>query len=167
MPQTPIARPTPTTPAIRSRTPLALLATAGVCLTLATAHAQSTIEWASPVDGAFGAAGNWLPAVVPGATDTAVLGGVGPYTVFLESTRTIDVLRLPNPDAILMLNPSRDLTVSGLTGDGMVVVSDDASSSVSELRVVEGVTLQGRVLLNGRDAARAILRPTTGAATLG
>ncbi|MFI4916213.1 MAG: GC-type dockerin domain-anchored protein, partial [Phycisphaerales bacterium JB060] len=38
---------------------------------------------------------------------------------------------------------------------------------VSELRVVEGVTLQGRVLLNGRDAARAILRPTTGAATLG
>ena len=44
-------------------------------------HAQNTIQWASPVDGNFGVAGNWFPSAVPDELDTTVLGCVGPDVV--------------------------------------------------------------------------------------
>ncbi|UYV11877.1 MAG: hypothetical protein NCW75_11280 [Phycisphaera sp.] len=139
----------------RPRTPLALLAGAGICLAFSAAHAQATIEWAMPVDGEFGVAGNWLPMMVPGAVDTAVLGGAGPYLVTLGAPTLVDTVLLSNPEASLLVRPGAALTVGGLTGTGALLISDGTSTSAAELLVEDRATIDADIRLDGTRSDRA------------
>ncbi|OAB63968.1 hypothetical protein AY599_16350 [Leptolyngbya valderiana BDU 20041] len=154
-----------TAAAIRPRTPLALLAAVGLCLTATApaAHAQSTIEWASPVDGDFSVAGNWLPMMVPGAMDTAVLGGVGAYEVRVGGSRELAMADLSNARASIQISRGRTLTLGGLRGGGEIIVGDGMSvTSFTTLRTRDGAELDGVVRLNGQAATFARLEDTSG-----
>ena len=115
------------------------------------ALAQAAIEWASPVDGDFGDAANWLPAVVPGAVDTAVLGRMGPYRVTLDNSVTLGAVMLPNPEVSLLVSPRTSLTLGGLSGTGEIIVRGGALLDHATLFAQSGATMNGRVRLAGED----------------
>ncbi len=148
-----------TRPSIHAITALGLCASAGL--------AQSDIEWASPVDGDFGVAANWLPAVVPGATDTAVLGGTGPYTVRAESV-AVGSLVLANPAASLRVLPGASLTLAGsMSGSGEVVVGDGLSSDNASVLLQDTAVIRGVVRLNGLASTDAVIRNPGGLSVVG
>ena len=157
MPRIPTTSPRPpmalTPAAIRSRTPLAILAAAGLAMLAATTpstHAQSTIEWAMPVDGDFGVAANWFPSVVPGATDTAVLGGVGPYVVTISADGAADSLDLTNPlTEAHLLNAVTFELATGLFGPGKFVVNPTTSRDDAMLNLGSGAIVETTVQLAG------------------
>ncbi|MFI4917206.1 MAG: GC-type dockerin domain-anchored protein [Phycisphaerales bacterium JB060] len=168
MPQNP--PPTTTASANATRTPLAIVAAAGLALLAASAssvHAQSTIAWASPVDGDFDIAANWLPMVVPGASDTALLGGVGAYLVTLHAPAPVGTLVLQNPDASLLVRPGAALTVGGLSGAGSLRISDATSTSAAELLVEDGGSIDAAIRLGGTRTDRARIIGLGSSHTLG
>ncbi len=154
MPQTPT---TPITPAIRSRTPLAIAAAAGLAMLTPLAHAQATIEWASPVDGDFGVAPNWFPAVVPGALDTARLSGIGTYVVDINAPRTIAALDITQLEIIAAVAGGASLALDRYEGAGTLLINRTASDSTALLRVPDAAVIDADVRLNSRpgDAATA------------
>ena len=153
-------------PAIRSRTPFIVLAAAGLAVLAPLAHAQSTMEWASPVSGDFSEAANWFPAVVPGPMDTAVLGGAGPYIVTQDVTVELAELLLTNPAASLQLR-GRSLTLDGLEGPGEVVVQGTPGGGFSTyLFARDGAILNGRIRLAGSGHSQAIVEPVDDAAAI-
>ncbi|MEO1279666.1 MAG: hypothetical protein AAFV77_11985, partial [Planctomycetota bacterium] len=137
--------------------PLALL-TAGVLCCTPAAHAQGTIEWASPVDGDFGDSTKWSPMVVPGPLDTALLAGGGPYTVRV-GTRTVGLVGI-NRDVTLAVLSSRSLTLGGYAGEGTLLVNESGSTSTSEVFLPDEAMFTGRVRLNGSQPSDARLRRT-------
>lgn len=158
----PTAKRTPTSTTPGSRTPLAILVAAGLAMLSPTAHAQSTFEWASPVDGDFSVAANWFPSVVPGELDTAVLGGVGRYVVTLDVSVPLAELQLTNPEASLQLQ-GRSLTVRGLEGPGEVVVRGTPGAGHSTYLFANGgATLNGRIGLAGAGYSGAIVEAEDG-----
>ncbi|MEO1279348.1 MAG: hypothetical protein AAFV77_10375, partial [Planctomycetota bacterium] len=132
-----------TTPAL-----LAMTLISGVGL------AQTTIEWAAPVDGEFGIAANWSPPVVPGPLDTVVLGGVGAYIVSVD-TRQFGLLNVPNPEAMLRVMPESFVSITGYAGEGTVVVGDSFSPRSASLRILGGGTIDGEIRLDGSESFRA------------
>ncbi|MEQ9096820.1 MAG: GC-type dockerin domain-anchored protein [Phycisphaerales bacterium] len=140
-----------TRPSVYAISALGLVASAGL--------AQSTFRWASPVDGDFEVAANWLPAVVPGATDTAVLGGVGAYTVF-AAVGDVGVIDLANPDATLQIVPgpsgSPTFAVGDVMGSGVLQIGTGVfgESARMNLRGLLDATvvLPGRAVLYSGDA---------------
>ncbi|MFI4871534.1 MAG: GC-type dockerin domain-anchored protein [Phycisphaerales bacterium JB061] len=125
-------------------------AISALALTASVGLAQSAIEWASPVDGDFGVATNWFPAVVPGEFDTAVLGGVGAYTVF-ATDGTLAALDLANPDAVLQVGRPRSggtpFTIAHVTGPGVLQVSSGREGESARVNI-DGV-LDAHVRLPG------------------
>ncbi|MFI4882136.1 MAG: hypothetical protein ACIAQU_06080, partial [Phycisphaerales bacterium JB064] len=140
---------------IRSRSPLVLLMMAGLGSLVSAARAQSTIEWAIPVDGDFAVAGNWLPMVVPGASDTAVLGGLGPYLVTVHVPTPVGAILLENPEASLLVRPGASLTVGELMGAGELLIGDGTSTESAELVVEDGATIEAAIRLGGTRTDRA------------
>lgn len=144
-------------PAIRSRSPFTVLAAAGLAGLAPLAHAQSTMEWASPVTGDFSEAANWFPAIVPGPMDTAVLGGTERYVVTQDVSVELAELLLTNPEASLQLQ-GRSLTVGGLEGPGEVVVRGTPGAGFSTyLYANGGATLNGRITLAGAGYSGAVV----------
>lgn len=143
---------------------IAVLTAAGMLCAAPTARAQSTIEWASPVDGDFSEVLNWFPAVVPGAMDTAVLGGAGPYVVMQNVVGgEVANLLLTNPQATLRVPSGRSLTVGGLKGPGEVIVQDTPGGRFSARIIArDGATLNGRIRLAGFGDAQAIVEAQGG-----
>ncbi|MFI4882494.1 MAG: GC-type dockerin domain-anchored protein [Phycisphaerales bacterium JB064] len=135
-----------------------------VCVLLAcagAAHGQATIEWAATADGLFSQPSNWLPAVVPGVMDTAVLGRTGAYLVMLDTSPTIAGLTLANPDAMLGIDNGRILTISAdghVAGPGAVLVNVSGGSSTTRLQLRSNAVLNTSVLLNTPAAAGPGLR---------
>jgi hypothetical protein len=134
---------------------MAVLATAGAAVLTPALRAQSTIEWATPADGDFAAASNWLPMVVPGAMDTAVLGGFGPYIVTVDTSTAVGAVMLPNPEASLLVRPGASLTVGELMGTGEVLMSDGSSTNAAELLVEDRATIDASIRLRGTRTDRA------------
>src|SRR5690349_12278357 len=67
--------------------PMALMACAGVAVSLAGVARGQTINWAAAVSGDWGVVGNWSPMNVPdNSGEDAVLGLTGPYTVSFTGT---------------------------------------------------------------------------------
>jgi len=156
--------------ATRSRTPLALLAVAGlgaVGAVAQSASAQRTIEWASPVDGDFAVAGNWLPMAVPGANDTALLGGVGPYLVTVWAPTPVGMVLLASPQASLLVRPGASLTVGELEGEGTLRLSDGTSTTPAELLVENRGTIDAEIFLGGTRLDRARIVGLGSSHTLG
>ncbi len=148
-------------PAIHQQAAPAMLVSAGLAvlgLTAPCALAQSTIEWAIPVDGDFAVASNWLPAAVPGAMDTAVLDGFGPYLVTVNGLTPVGTVLLQNPEASLLVRPGASLTVGELRGAGKLLISDGTSDSQAELIVENGVTIDANIRLGGTRTDRARIR---------
>ena len=154
----------------RSRIPLILFTAAGLGVLgigVQTASAQSSIEWASPVDGDFAVAGNWLPMAVPGERDTAVLGGFGPYLVSVNAATPVDTVLLSNPEASLLLRPGATLSVGDLSGPGSVRISDGSSTVPAELAVANRGAIDAAIVLDGTRLDRARLVGLGSSHTLG
>ena len=138
--------PSPQTP--RFRTPLAILAAAGLGIT--SAQAQSVMEWASPVDGDYSVAGNWLPAVVPAWEDTAVLGGDAAYTVTVGEWWQPGHIELANPEATILVRNGATLNFdTGVTGPGVIEVSDGVTTEDYAVLWPFNATVDTLVRLNG------------------
>ena len=129
----------------------AFLALVTFALTANASLAQSTIEWAAPIDGDFDLAANWLPAVVPGQFDTALLGGVGPYTV-LATAGIVGTVNLSNPDVVMqVLRPigvSDPLILNQLFGSGEVWLGSGVAGESAVLQITDG-TMDAHIRLRG------------------
>ena len=140
-----------------ARSPQRALAThvlAMLLLGASVGHAQSSIEWASPIDGDFGSACNWSPTAVPGPGDTARLGDAGAYTVRV-GTRSVRLLHLANPEASLAIEPGELLTISGTYGPGTIVVNADQSADNAGLELQGTSPISARVTLNSSPDIRS------------
>ncbi|MFI4915727.1 MAG: GC-type dockerin domain-anchored protein, partial [Phycisphaerales bacterium JB060] len=101
---------------------------------------------------------------VPGAMDTAVLGGVGPYVVSVNATTTVGGAMLPNPEAVLLVSPSRNLTVGDSAGTGTILVNNGMSTATSTLFIADDAVFDSVVRLNdGSGTSDAEIRTTSGA----
>ncbi|MFI4915639.1 MAG: GC-type dockerin domain-anchored protein [Phycisphaerales bacterium JB060] len=155
----------------RTRRPLALPSAAVLALTFvsASASAQQTIEWARTIGGDFDVAGYWLPGVVPGPADTAVLGVVVPdrrYTVAIDQDASVAHLWLSNPLATLSIGPGANFMVGQqISGPGALVVNAERSFLTARLRLGDGAKIGTSVLLNaqaGRSGGAIIERAGSG-----
>ncbi|MCA9298395.1 MAG: hypothetical protein KDA28_04975, partial [Phycisphaerales bacterium] len=132
-----------------------------LCLATGTTTAVGqVIDWAAPLDGSWNAPANWNPADVPDlTTDEAILGLVGPYTVFSDVHSFIGRLSITNDEARLHLPSGRIFRVmSGLTNEGTILVNDTASIFNASLLVTSDATIDGTgsIVLNaGNETADA------------
>ncbi|MEQ8317352.1 MAG: GC-type dockerin domain-anchored protein [Phycisphaerales bacterium] len=132
-------------------TAAAVLAIAGLAMITTKSHSQSTMEWAMPVDGDFGEASNWFPAVVPSVFDTAVFGGVGAYVVRVTGRGDVGSVELTNPQAAVQIeNGGRLFVYERTRGPGVFAVSDGVTTDgVAVLYASSGALIDGLVRLDG------------------
>lgn len=125
------------------------------------------VNWAAAVNGSWGTAGNWNPAVVPNNSGVDTYNafinavGVNPYTVTLNLPVTVNKLDLLSPIAELhlanqTLNVLGDFrldstaTLSGLTpGSADFTVGGDAKISGGTIAHVPNFNTNGRLLFLG------------------
>ena len=72
-----------------------------LALALAGPVSAATITWTNTAGGNWTAATNWSPNLVPTTGDTAVVSGVGPFTIRVDGTVGVDSVILNNPNATL------------------------------------------------------------------
>jgi len=108
--------------------------------------AGQTASWLSALDGDWEDPANWDTNDVPNSTtESAALGLIGPYSVFLTSSRTIDALSILNPDATLEINPSRALGLAGsvLQNDGTIWINPAGSVFDTKLTLLNTASITG------------------------
>ncbi len=130
----------------RSLSICALVAAAGMAMPVQAA------DWASPVDGNWNIAANWLPADIPNVVgEDANLGFATPYTVFVSNSFTISAMNITNTNAVASLGNITLTLNDNLANQGMVIVNDNGNSFNSALRFgVDAALLgSGSVFLNG------------------
>ena len=97
-----------------------LLAAALLSLTASAA----TLTW-SGGNGSWGDPMKWSPQIVPGAADTAVIGGADALIVRVDGSHSVGTVVLSNPKTILLLQGSGKVArVLGRVGElqGFVLV---------------------------------------------
>ncbi len=130
-----------------------------LCLVAGTASSIASandINWAAPVDGFWNTAANWSPATVPtAASDVAILGLSGPYTVNLNLSPSIDGLSITNPEAVFELTAGRTMTLgsSGVFNDGWIIVNPTSVGFTTSLTLNQPATIDGSGLLTLNSAA--------------
>ena len=137
---------------------------AGFVMFVSSTHAQSTMQWAAAVDGDFGIAANWSPAMIPGPLDTAVLGGDTPYVVRSELSRSVAVVDVMNTQATFAIAGSRGLTIEEARGRGTILVNDVGAASVTDFLLRPGASVDPDIVLNapeGVPISSARLRRTS------
>ncbi len=123
---------------------LALIALAGT-----TAGAQ-VIDWLSPVDGNWSNSANWMGGNVPDtASEHAVLGLTGPYTVNLDISSTVGSLLISNPLVTLELPGSRSITLNGpLTNNGTVLLNSNQTNNPSAIIYAVDTIIDGNGVID-------------------
>ncbi len=100
-----------------------------------------TITWTNTAGGNWGAAANWNPNQVPGASDTALITSSGNYTVTLDSDVTLTSLTLGGTIGTQTLgDPSYNLSLNGasVVGSNGVVSLGGGVLAGSGLLTVNG-----------------------------
>jgi hypothetical protein len=116
-----------------------LLAAALLSLTASAA----TLTW-SGGNGSWGDPMKWSPQIVPGAADTAVIGGADALIVRVDGSHSVGTVVLSNPKTILLLQGSGQtgqamLTVAnGFVNEGIIELSSETSTYVARLTVTTG-----------------------------
>lgn len=141
-----------------------------VVLAAGAARGQQTFEWATPVSGIVEDPASWTPAGVPGELDTAVLGGVGPYSALVTASfRSMGSVRFDNDQAVLAIRSGTIGQTSGVSGPGLILVNDDSSISTASFAPLDGVVIETDIRLNtppGESLFRAgIANPLGGGAS--
>ncbi len=109
---------------------------------------------------------NWSPQFVPGAGDTAVIGGNAADTIRVDGVQSIGSIQLNNPNATLRLLPSGStgqavLTVAnGFVNAGIIELSSEVGTYVARLTVTSGT------LTNATGGLIRVLEGTGGTRTL-
>ena len=118
---------------------------AAVSAVALAAQAGGPVSWADPVDGVWGLAANWDPAVIPGASDDVLLALVGPYAVSVAtSSRSAASLTIANPDATLNINGFRTLSLFGdVANQGLIVVNANAVGAGTRLLFETDASISG------------------------
>ena len=73
---------------------------------------MATVHW-SGMSGDWSTASDWSTDTVPGPSDRAVIAAAGSYTVTVTTPEDVGSVRLNDPGAILEIQPSGTLAVSG------------------------------------------------------
>ncbi len=131
-----------------------------------TAHAGTPVAWTNPAGGVWHLASNWDPATIPGASDGVLLGLKGAYLVSITSQNASAAsLTLANPDATLVLNPGRTLTVHGpIANQGLVSINptNTAVNTTLQLNANAALTGPGHIALNGTSTRAQIIPGVAG-----
>jgi hypothetical protein len=155
---------------MRARTVIGLTATLGI----ARASLGQSLEWVSPVDGAWLDPARWSKGNVPDAqTEDAVVGLAGAFGVDLAGSGILQIrtLRLLNPAAVLRLRPEgaeRYLTVLGpvVENNGRIEVNPGAVAGRCGIAAGADVTFDGpgEIVLNAtpEDPFSATITRVTG-----
>jgi hypothetical protein len=95
--------------------------------------------------GFWGTVGSWSPADIPNTNaETALLPGAGAYTVTAAANYTVGGITISNPLAVLAINPSRIMTLSGVSvNDGTIVVNDAGTNADTRYTIGTTHTLDG------------------------
>ena len=106
-------------------------------------NAQS-IDWLNPVDGDWNTASNWAGGNIPdNASEIAVLGLSGLYSVTSNSGRSVGGLMLTNPDASLRIGSVTYSLFGDVVNDGLVSINYDASIFNSAMNFQNSATISG------------------------
>src|SRR5215471_16436380 len=150
----------------------------------------AAVRWNNAAGGNWNLPGNWLPAAVPTASDTAVIDLAGTYTVTLDVSPSIAALRVSGAPSgvqtltgttknitianassigaqgVLLLSGTCNMNGAGvLTNNGKMTVQGTASVS-SALTMANGFTNNGAIELTSSGAATtATLTVTAGTLT--
>ena len=116
----------------------ALIALAGSAV-----NAQS-INWLNPIDGDWGVAGNWDGGNIPSdASEIAVLGLSGVYTVTSNANRTVGGMMINNPDAMLDWGTNTCTLWGDIQNNGLLTLNYELSVFNSVLSFQADATISG------------------------
>tara|TARA_R110000868_G_scaffold119469_2_gene316877 strand:+ start:186851 stop:189880 length:3030 start_codon:yes stop_codon:yes gene_type:complete len=146
---------------------MALLACAIVASAGTSAGAQ-VIDWASPVDGNWNVAGNWVGGNVPNAVgEDAVLGMSGAYMVTISNNFTHGSLSIFNPDATLGLVSIYHRLNGDLFNNGTIIINVGGTVFNTHIgfEADAAISGSGEIVLNGNgsteDAQVIVTSPFT------
>jgi len=115
------------------------------------AHAGGVTSWLSPVDGNWNVDTNWSTGVIPGATDSVLLGLVGGYTVTMPASQSMASLTITNSSVQLNTGNATTTTIAGdFLNNGSVSVNFAGNISATTLRFDADSLLSGSgdIMLN-------------------
>lgn len=152
----------PSVASAHNRAVLVILVVAGMTSSVAMAQTRS---WAAPVNGNWGTASAWSPADVPDtASEEAVLGLSGAYTVSTDASYSVRSLSIPNPEAMLYVVRGTSIFVgtSGLTLTGNVLINSNPNCCTgASISLTNNSALSGSGVIFLGDPANAYLTTTT------
>jgi Secretion system C-terminal sorting domain len=102
-----------------------------LCLFLTSFSLSAQKTWTGAMDATWANAGNWMPAGVPSSTDEVLFNNAMSNTVSLAAATSVGQIKVSNNSTLILkssVTASLDLTITGATGDDLVV---DAGSSLN------------------------------------
>ncbi len=102
---------------------------------------MTTISWQNAVNANWTDAAGWSTGTVPGASDDAVIGAVGSYTITLNSSITVDIVAIGDKSATLSIsNAGGTESLAGdLINNGLIAI--DTANAAGGSTVTIGGTL--------------------------
>ncbi len=142
----------------------ALIALGVLSTTSLIAHAGGATSWLSAANGDWNVGANWDSGVVPGLSDSVLLGHASAYTVTMPASQTMASLMITNPGVVLNTGNATTQSIAGdFLNNGMVVVNFTSNISITSLQFNADTMLtgSGSILLNA-PALRARILTGTG-----
>ncbi len=128
-----------------------LIALGALSTTSLLAHAGGVTSWLSPINGDWNVGTNWDSGVVPGLSDSVLLGHASAYTVTMPASQTMASLSITNPGVVLNTgNATTQVVMGDFLNNGMVVVNFTSNVSSTQIRFDANsmLTGSGSILLN-------------------
>ena len=117
---------------------------AGILALCGSAASAQDIHWINALGGDWGDAANWDAGNVPNiATERAIFGLVGGYTVTSSNNRTFGGFTINNPDVILEFGTATQTLHDGIVNNGLVVVNINNSTFNSVLNFASNAMISG------------------------
>ena len=141
-----------------------LIALGIISTTSLLAHAGGVTSWLSPANGDWNVGANWDSGVVPGLSDSVILGHGSAYAVTMPTSQSMASLMITNPGVVLNTGNATTTVIAGdFFNDGAVSVNFTGNVSATQLRFDADsmLTGSGSILLNA-PATRSRIQTGTG-----
>ncbi len=128
------------------------------------ANAGGITSWNNGAGGDWGVGANWSTGLVPTSLDAVDIGIPGAYTVSLSGNRSAGSLSISNTDAILSMEFSSAINMSGnIDNQGTIEINPANIAVGTNFTAVTDMALggNGRLVLGG-DSSRANIRTLNG-----
>jgi Secretion system C-terminal sorting domain len=116
-----------------------------LCLFFTSFSLSAQKTWTGAMDATWANAGNWMPMGVPSSTDEVLFNNAMSNTVSLAAATSVGQIKVSNNSTLILkssVTASLDLTITGATGDDLVVAAGSSLNITSASNVVAQQIIQ-------------------------